>query len=77
MTGLISEHGNLHIMRAGTLAPQFCPYKDQPCGDMCPKFGEPYSSQKIDRDGRPVTGQVLNLCSNNRLFFIKLDDKRK
>ena len=77
MKGLIDKEGNLYIVRVNEPTPQFCPHKSQPCGDHCPKFGEPYSSQKMDRDGRPVTGQVLNLCDNDQLFFTELKDDRK
>lgn len=77
MKGTIDTHGNLNIERGGILAPQFCPYKDQPCGDHCPKFGEPYPSEIKNKKSDIIKGFTLNLCTNDLLFFTELADERE
>lgn len=78
LKGKMDTVGNLHIERAGVLVPQFCPYKRfSPCGDWCPKFGEPYKDCITSRDGEYIDGWVLSLCTRDQLFFTELIDKRK
>ncbi len=77
MKGEIDRKGNLLIERAGKLRPQFCPYKDIPCGDHCPKFGEPREDCITARDGTYLNGITLPLCSRDQLFFTELIDERK
>ena len=75
MKGVIDENGNLYIRRGGRQAPQLCPYRDQPCGDQCPKFREPckiHPTPKID-----FNGCILELCQNERILFTELVDERK
>jgi len=77
MKGNIDIRGNLHIERAGILRPQFCSYKDIPCGDHCPKFGEPREDYITTRNAISITGLVLPLCTRDQLFFTVLIDNRK
>ena len=77
MKGNIDIRGNLHIERAGILRPQFCPYKDIPCGDHCPKFGEPREDCITTRNAISITGIALPLCTRDQLFFTELADNRK
>jgi len=80
MKGEIDEKGNLLIKGAGVLRPQFCPYRNLPCGDHCPKFGEPYESEmlvKKEGEWETISGQILNICTRDQLFFTELIDNRK
>ena len=76
MKGAIDINGNLHIERAGVLRPQFCKI-GRPCGDHCPKFGEPYKDCITNRHGEYIDGWVLSLCTRDQLFFTELIDNRK
>ena len=77
MKGQIDEHGNLYIERVGSLRPQFCRKTQDPCGDDCPKFGEPYYSQIMGNKGEWVDGFSLRLCERDQLFFTEFDDYRE
>jgi len=71
MKGKIDKCGNLHIMRAGKMKRQYCPYyvitDQEPCGDWCPMFVEPDKETKTTR---------LEICSGN-LFFNDFTDDRE
>ena len=84
LKGKIDAGGCLLIQRGGEFKLQQCPHTPcdfqvnndimirQPCGDWCPKFGEPYKVQDV------CTYQMhLVLCEDNDIPFDELIDERR
>jgi hypothetical protein len=59
----ISNEGHIYIQRGDRTQQQTCPYKNLPCGDWCPLFGEPEPETRATAEGWQPTGRmVLPLC---------------
>ena len=60
MNILITKNGYLEIERAGKFVEQRCPlfYREYPCGDWCPLFGEP--AEETYGNGKRISD--LELC---------------
>ena len=61
----ITEKGYLEIDRAGTFAPQYCPYSSERCGSFCPLFGEPREWTGGE------DGMALGLCQGTLIGHIE------
>jgi hypothetical protein len=90
MKGMLNEKGLLGIERAGTTAPQGCPFQPHAddqfpgygatlCGDWCPHFGEPEADMELGEVDHCMyaTGITrLRLCHGTVLVFDKFTDER-
>lgn len=89
MKGMLNEKGLLGIERAGTTAPQGCPFQPHTddqfpgygailCGDWCPHFGEPelVFGSYTPQVQLATGGTRLRLCHGTVLVFDKFTDER-
>jgi len=81
MKGKIDSNGWLRIERSGKEKLQECPFTQktfqvnnltirEPCGDLCPLFGEP-------RKAQIGTSIMVELCNERTLFFDEFTDERE
>ena len=88
MKGMIDEEGFLHIERAGKMKAQACCQgrtisvldvsAPGPCGDNCPRFGEPILCYS-DVDGlKEENWHVIPICNGEIVSFSPgcFEDKR-
>ena len=94
MNGKIDKSGQLNIERAGKMNKQYCPFdagaalsEGSPCscGDWCPLFGEPattetkwISTNDLGVDVNNIRLDTwLEICQNKTLTFDTFTDERK
>ena len=76
LVGKINVNGRLFIERKGAMKPQECNYRERTCGDFCPHFGEPRSTDN-SKDPEDDAKTELFICGGSVLIFDKLDDQRR
>jgi hypothetical protein len=74
MRGLLTEDGDLVIIRGGREINSACPFNGSPCGEWCPHMTEPIRqfNKKLQREET-----ILHLCHNKHWKFTEFEDRRQ
>jgi hypothetical protein len=75
----ISHEGHLYLQRGDRVQQQTCPYKNLPCGDWCPFFGEVEPERRFANGANGLelidNGHRLTICEG-RVLVGEITDER-